>query len=43
MKLASIGPETSNAIRALGLEPAVEAKEPLFDGLITALLKARET
>jgi uroporphyrinogen III methyltransferase/synthase len=43
MKLASIGPETSNTICALGLEPAVEAKEHLIDGLITALLKARET
>ena len=27
MKLASIGPETSKAIRALGLEPALEAKD----------------
>ena len=39
-KLASIGPETSKAIRALGLEPALEAKEHTTDGLIAALLKA---
>jgi uroporphyrinogen III methyltransferase/synthase len=40
MKLASIGPETSKAIRALGLELALEAKEHTTDGLIAALLKA---
>jgi uroporphyrinogen III methyltransferase/synthase len=40
MKLASIGPETSKAIRALGLEPALEAKEHTTDGLIASLLKA---
>jgi uroporphyrinogen III methyltransferase/synthase len=40
LKLASIGPETSKAIRALGLEPALEAKEHTTDGLIAALLKA---
>jgi uroporphyrinogen III methyltransferase/synthase len=40
MKLASIGPETSKAIRVLGLEPALEAKEHTTDGLIVALLKA---
>jgi uroporphyrinogen III methyltransferase/synthase len=40
MKLASIGPETSKAIRTLGLEPALEAKEHTTEGLITALLKA---
>jgi uroporphyrinogen III methyltransferase/synthase len=39
LKLASIGPETSKAIRALGLEPAIEAKEHTTDGLIAALLK----
>ena len=39
-KLASIGPETSKAIRALGLEPALEAKEHTTEGLIAALLKA---
>jgi uroporphyrinogen III methyltransferase/synthase len=39
MKLASIGPETSKAIRTLGLEPALEAKEHTTDDLIAALLK----
>ncbi len=39
-KLASIGPETSKAIRALGLKPALEAKEHTTDGLISGLLKA---
>jgi len=40
IKLASIGPETSKAIRALGLEPALEAKEHTTEGLLAALLKA---
>ena len=40
MKLASIGPETSKAIRALGLTPALEAKEHTTDGLIAELLRA---
>jgi len=40
LKLASIGPETSKAITALGLKPALEAKEHTTDGLIAALLKA---
>jgi len=40
LKLASIGPETSKAIRALGLEPALEAKQHTTEGLIAALLKA---
>jgi uroporphyrinogen III methyltransferase/synthase len=39
LKLASIGPETSQAIRTLGLEPALEAKEHTTEGLIAALLK----
>ena len=39
LKLASIGPETSKAIAALGLKPALEAKEHTTDGLITALVK----
>ena len=39
MKLASIGPETSRAIRALKLEPALEAKEHTTDGLIAGLLR----
>ena len=40
LKLASIGPETSKAIQALGLKPALEAKEHTTEGLIAALLKA---
>jgi uroporphyrinogen III methyltransferase/synthase len=40
MKLASIGPETSKAIRALGLTPMFEAKQHTTDGLIEGLLRA---
>jgi uroporphyrinogen III methyltransferase/synthase len=40
MKLASIGPETSKAIRTLKLEPTIEAMEHTTDGLLTELLKA---
>jgi uroporphyrinogen III methyltransferase/synthase len=40
LKLASIGPETTKAIAALKLKPALEAKEHTTDGLIAALLKA---
>ena len=40
MKLASIGPETSKTIEALGLKPAFEAKEHTTEGLIAGLLKA---
>lgn len=36
-KLASIGPETSRALAALGLEPAVEAREHTIDGLVGAI------
>ena len=43
LKLAAIGPETSKAIRALNLEPALEAKEHTADGLLAALLKAVRT
>jgi uroporphyrinogen III methyltransferase/synthase len=39
IKLASIGPETSKTIRALGLEPTIEAKEHTIDGLVKAVLK----
>jgi uroporphyrinogen III methyltransferase/synthase len=38
IQLASIGPETSKAILALGLKPAVEAKEHTIPGLVGALL-----
>jgi uroporphyrinogen III methyltransferase/synthase len=40
IKLASIGPETSKAIRALGLIPALEAKEHTTEGLIAELLRS---
>ncbi len=40
LKLASIGPETTKAITALGLKPSLEAKEHTTDGLIAVLLKA---
>jgi uroporphyrinogen III methyltransferase/synthase len=39
MKLASIGPETSKAIKALGLEPKIEAKEHTTEGLIAELTR----
>jgi len=39
-KLASIGPETSKAIRALGLETGVEAKQHTIEGLTLALSKS---
>jgi uroporphyrinogen III methyltransferase/synthase len=42
LKIASIGPETSKAIAALGLKPTLEAKEHTTDGLIEALLKAKK-
>jgi uroporphyrinogen III methyltransferase/synthase len=41
VKLLSIGPETSKAIRALGLEPALEAKEHTIEGMVQTL--TRET
>lgn len=40
LKIASIGPETSKAIRALKLEPTLEAKDHTTDGLVAALLKS---
>ncbi len=40
LKLASIGPETSKALAALGLKPAVEAKEHSIDGLVKSILSA---
>lgn len=39
MKLASIGPETTKALAALGLTPAVQAREHTIDGLVDALLR----
>jgi len=41
MKLASIGPETTKAIEALGAKPIIEAKQHTMEGLVTALLKAK--
>jgi uroporphyrinogen III methyltransferase / synthase len=43
IKLASIGPETSKAIRAFGLVPALEAKEHTTDGLVVDLLRLAKT
>ena len=40
MKLASIGPETSKALTALGLRPTVEAKQHTVDGLVETMLAA---
>jgi len=40
LQLASIGPQTSQAIAALGLKPALEAKEHTIEGLVKALVKA---
>ena len=39
-RIVSIGPATSEAIRALGFEPGLEAAEHTPDGLVTALLSA---
>jgi uroporphyrinogen III methyltransferase / synthase len=41
IKLASIGPETTKAIEALGFKPAVEAKQHTMEGLAAAVLKAK--
>jgi uroporphyrinogen-III synthase len=37
---ASVGPITSDALRDLGLEPAVEAQEPGDEGLVEAIVGA---
>ncbi|HEY3915121.1 MAG TPA: uroporphyrinogen-III C-methyltransferase [Verrucomicrobiae bacterium] len=42
LKLASIGPETSKAIVALGLKPHIEAKEHTIEGLVKALVAAQK-
>lgn len=39
LKLASIGPVTSGALRAAGLEPTVEAERHTIDGLVDAVLR----
>ena len=41
LKLATIGPETSQALGALKLTPAVEAKTHTVEGLMTALERAQ--
>ena len=40
LKLASIGPETTKALRELGLNPTVEASEHTIAGLARALLQS---
>jgi uroporphyrinogen III methyltransferase/synthase len=40
IRTATIGPETSKALAALGLNPALEAKQHTIDGLVAALLAA---
>jgi uroporphyrinogen III methyltransferase / synthase len=39
MKIASIGPETSKAVRGLGLQPKIEAREHTAAGIVAELLK----
>jgi len=39
-RLASIGPETSKALEALGLKPTVEARQHTIAGLVQAVLGA---
>lgn len=43
LQLASIGPETSKALIALGLKPTVEAKEHTIDGLVRAVESASKS
>jgi uroporphyrinogen III methyltransferase/synthase len=43
LKLASIGPETSKAITALGLKPTLEARKHTTEGLIASLLKVAKS
>ncbi len=40
MKTASIGPETTKALKALGLEPTIEADEHTINGLVEAIEEA---
>jgi len=42
LKLASIGPETTKTLQALSLEPTVEAKKHTMEGLVAALVAAKE-
>ena len=41
LKTATIGPETSKALAALGLKPALEAKQHTIEGLVAALVAAQ--
>lgn len=41
LKIASIGPETSKAVKALQLQPSVEAKRHTIEGLVDAIVKFR--
>ena len=41
LKTATIGPQTSLALTALGLQPTLEAKQHTLDGLLAALLAAQ--
>ena len=41
LKTASIGPETTKALVALGLQPTVEAKQHTIDGLVKAVQASR--
>jgi uroporphyrinogen III methyltransferase/synthase len=41
LKTATIGPETSKALHALGLQPTVEARQHTLDGLVAALAAPR--
>jgi uroporphyrinogen III methyltransferase/synthase len=43
LQFASIGPETTKALLALGLSPALEAREHTMPGLVKALEKAART
>jgi uroporphyrinogen III methyltransferase/synthase len=42
LKTATIGPETSKALAALGLRPALEAKQHTIDGLVEALAARKQ-
>jgi uroporphyrinogen III methyltransferase/synthase len=41
VRTATIGPETSKALAALGLKPTLEAKQHTIDGLVAALVAAQ--
>ena len=41
LRLATIGPETTKAMKALGVTPEVEARQHTADGLIDSVLKAQ--